>query len=149
MVLHTFKIEKIKSKPTGIPGVTKQGKPFITFGADYMNWKADQVGVVYHQKQPGIEYPLTPIMGAYFRLVLPPTHRGHLPDLYNLVGSFADILTQADVWRDDCVAVSDCCTIRVLYNTTRISSVQLFTTRSEYSTALRLLADSLDFSPPD
>lgn len=133
----TIKIDSVKSKPTGhvYNGV-------ITMGSDYLNWKKKQVQAVKKQLPPYFK-TYHRVSGVVARIVLPPRYQGHRPDMYNLIGSIADILTQAGIWRDDNVEVSDLCHMKISYNSSRLSIVNICETVLEYREEVNKVLDTL------
>ena len=141
-------IKNCKSKPTGHiyhqkksfdvftdSGIIKDErivKSWISQGGDYLKWKAEQVKLVKQQLPPDYQTK-SRVWGVVARICLAPNRKGHPPDLYNLIGSIADILTQAEVWTDDHVNVSDLSHQRIIYNQKELTTVFVCETIMEYS----------------
>ena len=107
-------INNCKSKPTG--RIFSDGeKSWISQGSDYLNWKSDQVAFVKSQL-PINTKPRNRVYGVIMRISIDPNRKGHPPDLYNLSGAVADILTQSGIWTDDNIRVSDLTHQRIVYN---------------------------------
>jgi len=133
-------IKNCKSKPTGhiFHQRAKDGtilKSWISQGSDYLDWKNEQVKLV--RKQLPSDYQIKfRVCGVVARICLAPNRKGHPPDLYNLIGSVADILTQAKIWTDDNVNVSDCLHARIIYNQKELTTVFVCENILEYSSMI-------------
>lgn len=137
-------IQSCKSKPTGhiFHQYDKDGKiikSWISQGSDYLNWKSKQVESVKKQL-PANYTPKNRVWGVIMRISINPNRKGHPPDKYNLAGSVADILTQAGVWTDDNIRVSDLSHQRIVYNQKELTTVFICDNILEY---IALVLDEL------
>ena len=130
-------IQNCKSKPTGNIFHQKNSdgqiiKSWISQGSEYLDWKTKQCELVRKQL-PLNHKPFNRVCGVVMRICLKPNRKGHPPDLYNLSGAVADILTQSGVWTDDNINVSGLTHQRIVYNVNELTTVFICSTIEEYT----------------
>lgn len=136
-------INNCKSKPTGHI-FTSGDKSWISQGSDYLDWKSRQVAFVKSQLPKDIK-PRNRVYGVIMRISIDPNRKGHPPDIYNLSGAVADILTQSGVWKDDNIRVSDLTHQRIVYNRSELTTIFICDNILEY---IGLVLDELFFINP-
>lgn len=125
-----FTINHCKPKPTGNIFHNKdKTKYWISQGSEYINWKSKEAKRIQDSL---LLKPLNRVYGVIAHISIHPSRKGHPPDLYNLIGSVADVITLAGLWTDDHINVSDLLYTRVVRNCEEITRVIVCETYDEF-----------------
>lgn len=130
----TITIKNVKPKTTG-ETIDKRVSA-------YLSWKRSEARNVRNQLPLSWE-PLKRVEGVIARITIPIRSVGHPPDIYNLIGGVADVLTMGGIWVDDSSTVSDLVHMKISRNQSGLSTVILCETVEEYKEELKKIIDIL------